>query len=98
MIRHIFTTGLVEGTSEERLDEIIDDLRALERLVPGMKKIEVAKNLGWYQKKAQLVLITEFDSKKDWEVYMTYPQHLKVGEDHGHLFDETTGTVVQIEF
>lgn len=98
MIRHIFTTGLKKGTSEEQLQEIILALRKLDGKIDGMINFQVGKNLSWHDNKAQLVLCAEFDNKKDWEIYMKFPQHIKVGDKYGHLFDTDTSTVVQIEF
>lgn len=97
MIRHIFATGLKKGTTEEQLNEIIAALQALKGQIPGMKDIIVTKNYGWYQDKVQLVLCAEFDNKEDWDVYMHFPKHLKVGDDYGHLFDDDTSVVMQIE-
>lgn len=90
-------TAMKPEITEEQLDEIIKALRSLEGKIAGMSGFSVGKNLGWYDKKMQLVLFADFLSKEDWENYMHNPEHLKIGEKFMHLFDEPSMVVGQTE-
>lgn len=97
VIRHIFMTAMKPETTEGQFDEIIKDLRCLDGKIAGMSGFFVGKNLGWYDKKMQLVLFADFLRKEDWKNYMHNPEHLKIGEKYMHLFDEPSMVVSQTE-
>ena len=97
MIRHSFMTAMKPETTDRQIDEIIKALRNLDGKIAGMSGFFVGKNLGWYDKKMQLVLFADFLSKEDWEDYIHNSEHLKIGEKYMHLFDERSMVISQIE-
>ncbi|WP_044872481.1 Dabb family protein [Pseudomonas sp. LFM046] len=94
MIRHIFIGPVFPGCTDERLSNVVDVLRTLPSIVPGIRKLSVEKTVAWCESKA-IVLIAEFDSRADWERYMHEPGHLALGEKIKDAIDLPRMVVVQ---
>ena len=77
MIRHIVMWKFREGT-EEKANEFLTKLAALDGVIPQLKKCEVAKNIGADNYDA--VLVSEFDSMEDLAAYKTDPRHVAASE------------------
>ncbi len=98
MIRHIFTTDVKEETTSQEIDEFIKQLSlALTDKVPGMIDFHVGRNLEYYDRKAKIVVVADLKDKEAYETYITFPDHLKVGEKYGYIFKEDTMYASQIE-
>ena len=77
MIRHIVMWKFREGTGEQA-DEFLARLKALDGVIPQLKKCEVAKNIG--KDNYDAVLVSEFDSMEDLAAYKTDPRHVAASE------------------
>ena len=73
MIRHIVMWKFREGT-ETQADEFLARLKALDGVIPQLKKCEVAKNIG--RDNYDAVLVSEFDSMEDLAAYKVDPRHV----------------------
>ena len=75
MIRHIVMWKFREGT-EEKANEFLTKLAALDGVIPQLKKCEVAKNIG--KDNYDAVLVSEFASMEDLQTYKDDPRHKAV--------------------
>ena len=75
MIRHIVMWKFRPGTEREQ-EQFLAGLRALQGVVPQLRKSEVAVNVapGNYD----AVLVSEFNSLEDLEIYKNDPRHKAV--------------------
>lgn len=82
MIKHIVMWKLKEtahGNSKQENARIIKDkLEALDRKIPGMLRIEVGIDFSKTEGSADVVLYSEFETKKDLENYQIHPEHKAV--------------------
>ena len=77
MIRHIVMWKFREGT-EEKANEFLTKLAALDRVIPQLKKCEVARNVG--EGNYDAVLGSEFESMDDLNAYKVDPRHVAVSD------------------
>lgn len=78
MIRHIVEFTLsAEDPAQRVLDAqgIHDHLTALMGVVPTVRSIEVAPDLGLVSGHWDVVLVSEHDSNADLEAYQAHPAH-----------------------
>ena len=75
MIRHIVMWKFRPGTEAEQ-ELFLNGLRALQGVVPQLLRSEVAVNVG--QGNYDAVLVSEFESLEDLEVYKKDPRHQAV--------------------
>jgi hypothetical protein len=79
MIKHIVMWKLkqnAEGNGKEKNAELIKEkLEALAGKVPQIKKIEVGISYRHEKEDMDVVLISEFETKKDLEEYQKHPIH-----------------------
>ena len=77
MIRHIVMWKFREGT-EEKANEFLTKLAALDGVIPQLKKCEVARNIG--EGNYDAVLVSEFESMDDLNAYKVDPRHVAVSD------------------
>ena len=77
MIRHIVMWKFREGT-EEKANEFLTKLAALDGVIPQLKKCEVAKNIG--KDNYDAVLVSEFETMDDLNAYKVDPRHVAVSD------------------
>ena len=75
MIRHIVMWKFRPGTEAEQA-KFLEGLRGLQGVVPQLRRSEVAVNVGAGNYDA--VLVSEFDSLEDLDVYKHDPRHKAV--------------------
>ena len=75
MIRHIVMWKFREGT-EEKANEFLTKLAALDGVIPQLKKSEVARNIG--KDNYDAVLVSEFASMEDLQAYKDDSRHKAV--------------------
>ncbi|WP_459202508.1 Dabb family protein [Methanococcus sp. CF] len=84
MIKHVVMWKLKDNLGKEEKFEnakiIKDDLESLRKLVPEIKRIEVGINSEKFENNYDVVLIAEFDSFEDLDIYQKNPEHVKVAE------------------
>ena len=77
MIRHIVMWKFREGT-EEKANEFLTKLAALDGVIPQFKKCEVARNIG--KDNYDAVLVSEFETMDDLNAYKVDPRHVAVSD------------------
>ena len=75
MIRHIVMWKFRPGTEAEQ-EQFLRELRALDGVIPQLKRCEVAVNVGAGNYDA--VLVSEFESLETLETYKNDPRHKAV--------------------
>lgn len=82
MVKHIVMWKLKEEhnnmTKDELILEMSNQLLELKGKINELVDIQVGVNGIHFEKNSDLVLITEFNSFEDLEIYAKHPDHLKV--------------------
>lgn len=82
MIRHVvmwkFKSEAEGKTREENMTLVRNSLYALVPVIPEIKKMEIGFDTSHTDMSADLMLITEFESKEALGTYAVHPEHLKV--------------------
>lgn len=84
MVRHIVMWQFADEAGgngrAENCRKAKEMLEALPAKIPFIRRLEVGINAYPGAGNADLVLVTEFDSKADLDAYAVNPDHLKVGQ------------------
>lgn len=80
MIKHIVTWNIKEENKEENMKEMKRMLESLKGKIEEIVDIEVGININKSDAKKDIVLISEFKSLKDLDIYQNHPLHLEVGK------------------
>lgn len=75
MIRHIVMWKFRPGTEAEQ-EQFLEGLRGLQGVIPQLKASRVTRSVGADNYDA--VLVSDFDSLEDLEVYKRDPRHVAV--------------------
>lgn len=84
MLKHIvmwrFKDEAEGKTREENCRFIKERLEALPSSIPFIRSLEVGINAFPGPMSADMVLVTEFESKADLDLYAGHPEHVKVSD------------------
>jgi hypothetical protein len=85
MIKHIVMWTISDGETSrvklERMAEVKSRLLSLKGIIPEMVSVEVRFNAVLApQDNFDVILITEFNSWADLEIYKNHPDHLEVAD------------------
>ncbi len=76
MFKHIVMWKLKEETpTKSSADVIKSSLEELPSLIPQISEYEVGVNLTESERAFDVVLISEFNSRKDFHIYRDHPKH-----------------------
>lgn len=78
MVKHIVMWTVKEGlgnTKEQNAVKLKEMLEALKEKIPFIKKLEVGINYAADDAAYDVVLYSEFESRKDLEMYIVHPDH-----------------------
>lgn len=99
MIRHIFIGTFKEGISKDIKMKQLADMQAMKKNIPGIVHLEVGFSTGWAGIENQIVMTVDFQSKADFDVYMTHPYHMDYIDKTGtENFDRSSFVAAQFEF
>jgi hypothetical protein len=89
MLKHIvmwqFKDEAEGKTKAENCLHVKKMLEALPAVIPFIGKLEVGINEYPSSMASDMVLVTEFDSKEDLDLYAVHPEHVKVSEYVGKV-------------
>lgn len=92
MIKHIVMWKLQEfadGRNKLENAKIIKEkLEALVGIIPEIVKLEVGIDILGTSQSYDVVLVSEFKSLEDLNIYANHPEHLKVGEFVGKVRED----------
>lgn len=84
MFKHIvmweLDDSVPDSLKKENAEMIKSSLEKLPSLIPQIVSYEVGINLQAGDRTSDLVLISEFHDQKDYEIYRSHREHLKVVE------------------
>lgn len=102
MVKHIVMWKLKkQNDTAKRIAAALEIKKSLERLtstIYEIKDLEVGMNFSMSDKAYDIVLYTEFDSKKDLEHYMNHPEHVKVKNFIDGIVEDRTVVDYEIDF
>lgn len=82
MIKHIvlwrlkdFAEGASKQENVQKVKAMLEDMRGI---IPGMLKLEVGIDFERSESASDIVLYSEFESRKDLEAYQIHPAHQPV--------------------
>lgn len=75
MIKHVVMWKFKDNTEKE-MDEFLKGLKSLENQIEQIKSMQVGKNID--NDEYDAILIAEFDSVEDMNIYKKDPRHVKV--------------------
>ncbi|MET4898521.1 Dabb family protein [Sphingomonadaceae bacterium jetA1] len=76
MIVHCSLWKFKDGTSPELVEDIVQRWRALEAIVPSVRKIEAGPDLGNWDENYDIAALIYFDGPEGYESYRTNEDHL----------------------
>lgn len=99
MIRHIFIGTFKDGISEEIKKKELADMQAMQDKIPGIVRLNTGFSTGWAGQKNQVVMTVDFNSKAEFDAYMTHPYHVDYIDKTGtEYFDRSSFVAAQFEF
>ncbi|MBQ9405332.1 MAG: Dabb family protein [Desulfovibrio sp.] len=96
MIRHIFMASMKPNVEAHVVDEAIAELQTFEGKISGMSGLVVQRNLGWFNKKIDIVLTADFVDKAAWDAFINHPQHAAIVEKYMPLYDASSIATAQV--
>lgn len=82
MFQHIGMLTLQPSATADQITGIVDGLRALVDVVPGLERADVAPDAGLADGNASLMFTMTFGDQAGWEAYRTHPAHVGVITEH----------------
>ncbi len=89
MIKHIVAFKLKNTNKEDNIQDLKSKLDRLPEVIPGVLTFETGKNISDRSSAYDLVLISEFGSQNDLDMYRNHPEHLKVLDIIQQVVDDT---------
>ena len=80
-LRHISLLTFREDTTDDQIDAIVADLRALPGQIPEIRSYVVGTDLGLADGNASLAIVADFDDAAGYEVYRDHTAHQAVATD-----------------
>ena len=86
MVKHIVLFMLKKEYAEQKIKnkhchKIVSLLETLPKEIPEIEFFEVGVNYSERASAYDIILISEFDTKENLEIYRKHPQHVKVVEE-----------------
>lgn len=85
MIRHIFMAAVKNEVTEEKIEEIVKSLKNLKKKFPTL---QAGKNLGWFDKKTQIVVTGEFSTHEEWSNFINSPEHTNIVKNYLDCYNQ----------
>lgn len=82
MIRHIVMWRLNGATLEQKRSQALaikDALEALNGKIPGLRHLEIGIDFSGEDSSADVVMVSDFDSRAALDAYQSHPLHLQAG-------------------
>jgi len=92
MIKHIVMFKLKDFGEEEKLEkanQLKQEVESLKDKIPQIAFIEVGINTSARETAHDAILISEFKTKEDLNIYRDHPEHVKVVEFIRSIVEET---------
>ncbi|GHO87898.1 Dabb family protein [Dictyobacter formicarum] len=81
MITHIVLIQPKAETSTEQLQTVLEQIKALKQLIPGIHDVQVGKNLGQNTQGYTYGMVMHLESMDHLKTYLSHPAHLTVAKE-----------------
>ena len=81
MLTHIVLITVTDGTPDDRVDALVDALRALPPQIDAIGTYQVERDLGLADGNATVAIQATFASPDDLRTYIDHPAHRAVATD-----------------
>jgi hypothetical protein len=89
MIRHTVLFHWTAEATEAQIDGVLSRLAELPAQIPQIRRYEFGRDLGFSEGTWDMALVADFDTKADWEAYLSHPTHRSaVTEATGPITEE----------
>jgi len=93
MITHVVLAKL-KDQSAQNLESLESLLRSMNGMIPGMRHLEVGRNIGRSDRAYDIALIAKFDDIDGLNAYQTHPVHVPVS----NRLRELANNIVVVDF
>lgn len=88
VVRHVAVVELADRCPDEDRDALLEDIRGLAGVVPGLLWMSAGTDLG---NPRRICLVSDHTSAEDLAAYVQHPAHLKVAARVGDLMTTVAG-------
>ncbi|GLV58737.1 hypothetical protein KDH_55670 [Dictyobacter sp. S3.2.2.5] len=81
MITHVVLVQPKAETSNEQLQTMFEQIKALKQLIPGIQDVQVGKNLGQHTQGYSYGMVMHLESMEHLKGYLEHPAHLTVARE-----------------
>jgi hypothetical protein len=78
MLRHVVMFRWKEGVGDEEKRSVAEGLGALPAAIPEIRRYEFGEDAGLSEGSFDFVLVADFETQVDYEVYQGHPDHQQV--------------------
>lgn len=94
MIRHIVLFKIKQGTSIEKIHDLVRSLKNLRESIFYVYELEVGLDIGKKSNSYDIALNSVFENSDDLEAYAVHPEHVKILKKVSELCEST----VKVDF
>jgi len=96
MLKHIVMFRLKTDLKEKTIviHTLKDKLECLKNKISQVKKLETGRNISRQTNAFDLILVTEFESEEDLEIYRAHPDHQEVVS----YIREVVGEIIVVDY
>lgn len=80
MVHHLVWLRARPGVTDERMSDLLEDVRALAGVIPGVVAVNVGSNFTDRAMGYSHAAVVVLESREALEPYLTHSEHLAVGE------------------
>lgn len=84
MMTHVGLLTWVDDIDVSQVEAFEKELLTLPSLIPEIQSFKFARDAGLNKGNADFIIIAEFASQSDFEIYVDHPGHLALIEKLGH--------------
>jgi hypothetical protein len=81
LLHHTVMLRLVDGATDQQCSAIVEGLRALPGVVPGLREIDVRTDLGLAEGNAHIFFHMVFEDETSWRRYTPHQAHVELAQN-----------------
>lgn len=89
MVTHVVLIQPKSSTSNEKLLALLQDIQALQEIIPGILSISVGENLSLYDRGFTYGVIMRFVDEAHLQAHHTHPAHVAVVSELDNLCQQS---------
>lgn len=88
MVTHIVLAQPKADTALDQLQTVLDQLTALQTLIPEIQDIQTGKSIGDRHQGYEYGLVAHFESVETLQTYLAHPAHITVARELNRLCEK----------